>query len=82
MYNRGKIRDRERLLYTIMGRVTKPGHIWKKPKRQTFSVDAHYIHVKYHDNRMTPSMGTVCNLFYLEKTEAKQKRNKGILDTL
>ena len=77
MYNRGKIRDRERLLHTIMGRVAKPGHIWIKQKRQTFSVDAHYIHVKYQVNRTTPTMGTVCNESHLEKTKIKQKENKG-----
>ena len=63
-------------MLTNKGRVTKPVRKWKKWKRQTFSFTAYYLHVKYEDNPISASMGTVCKVKDFNKTEGKTVRKQ------
>ena len=61
-----------------MGRVTKPDQKWLKSKRQTFSYDVIYMYAKFHNDRMSGSMGTVWNTKDLgENIGGNKENNKG-----
>ena len=65
-----RVRDKD--LLSKIGRGSEPNRNWGKGKRQSISLITYYRPAKFHSDRLSITMGTVCNQQYLAKTERKQ----------
>ena len=55
------MREGDRYSKGYKGRGSDPDRKWRKEKRQTYSLETYYHHVKYQHAAMSRSMRSLCN---------------------